>query len=131
MGAGILPTTIHNNKLHFLFGKENKFADTPGWSDFGGGTDHNETFMKTALREATEELTGFLGDGVDIKNHIKKNGGIFKIEHDNYHVHVFTMNYDENLPKYYNQNHAFLWKRMDKQLLNKTKLFENESDAGI
>ena len=24
MGAGILPTTIHNGKLFFLFGKENK-----------------------------------------------------------------------------------------------------------
>jgi hypothetical protein len=38
MGAGVLPATIHNNKIYFLFGKENKFADTPGWSDFGGGT---------------------------------------------------------------------------------------------
>jgi 8-oxo-dGTP pyrophosphatase MutT (NUDIX family) len=56
MGAGILPTTIHNNKLYFLFGKENKYADTPGWSDIGGGTDNDETFMQTAMREGTEEL---------------------------------------------------------------------------
>lgn len=50
MGAGILPTTIHNNKLYFLFGKENKYADTPGWSDIGGGTDNDETFMQTAMK---------------------------------------------------------------------------------
>ena len=46
MGAGILPTTIHDNKLFFLFGKENRFEDSaPGFSDFGGGTDDNETYM--------------------------------------------------------------------------------------
>ena len=63
MGAGILPTTIHNNKLFFLFGKENKYEDSaPGFSDFGGGTDNNETYFETAIREAGEELTGFLGN---------------------------------------------------------------------
>ena len=40
MGAGILPTTIHNGKLYFLFGKEGKYEDSaPGFSDFGGETD--------------------------------------------------------------------------------------------
>ena len=37
---------------------------------------------------------------------------------------MFFLQYDENLPKYYNQNHAFLWKRMDNKLLSKTRLFE-------
>ena len=41
MGAGILPTTIHNDKLYFLFGKENQYEDSAeGFSDFGGGTDN-------------------------------------------------------------------------------------------
>jgi hypothetical protein len=36
MGAGILPTTIHNNKLYFLFGKENQYEDSAHvFSDFG------------------------------------------------------------------------------------------------
>ena len=61
MGAGILPTSIHRGKLYFLFGKENKYADTPGFSDIGGGQDGNETFLQCAIREGTEELTGFLG----------------------------------------------------------------------
>jgi hypothetical protein len=34
------------------------------------------------------------------------------------------MDYDENLETYYNNNHKFLWERMDKQYLNSTKLFE-------
>ena len=73
MGAGILPTTIYNNKLYFLFGKEGKFEDNaPGYSDFGGGSDTNETFFNTATREASEELTGFLGDKKDICKLLKK-----------------------------------------------------------
>ena len=56
MGAGILPTTIHKNKLYFLFGKENKFEDSAeGFSDFGGGTDNNEDYLQTAVREGGEE----------------------------------------------------------------------------
>ena len=41
-----------------------------------------------------------------------------------YHVHMFHLPYDENLPKYYNQNHTFLWNKMDKIMLNDSKLFE-------
>jgi hypothetical protein len=67
MGAGILPATIYNGKLYFLFGKEGKHEDSaPGFSDFGGGTDNNESYMETAVREAGEELTGFLGDDRDV-----------------------------------------------------------------
>ena len=125
MGAGsILPITIHNNTLFFLFGKENELAETPGFSDFGGGIDGNETPLQTAYREGAEELTGFLGDGKELEQLIKKNGGTYNITHGTYHMHLFSLHYDENLPKYYNQNHRFLWNRMDKKKLEKTKLFE-------
>ena len=63
VAASILPITIHNNKLHFLFGKENPMEDSAkGWSDFGGRVDDGETIIQAALREGSEELTGFLGD---------------------------------------------------------------------
>lgn len=125
VAGSILPVSIHNNKLYFLFGKENPLEDSSkGWSDFGGGVEKGETPYTTAMREGGEELTGFLGDGKHIKKLIKKNGGVYKIQHNTYHAHLFFLDYDENLPKYYNQNHRFLWERMDKQLLSKTKLFE-------
>ena len=61
MGSGILPTTIHNGKLYFLFGKENKYEDVaPGFSDFGGGTDNKETFLSTAIRESGEDAGSLL-----------------------------------------------------------------------
>ena len=75
MGAGILPTTIHNNKLYFLFGKENKHENSAhGFSDFGGGKDNKESLFETAVREGSEELTGFLGSVQDVRKMLKKHG---------------------------------------------------------
>ena len=123
MGAGILPTTIHNGKLHFLFGKENQYADTPGWSDIGGGTDNNESFLETASREGMEELTGFLGMEKDIKKLLTQHG-TYKIEFGEpsrrYRIHIFPMKYDPNLPVYYNINHRFLERKLSKHLIEKS-----------
>ena len=124
-GSSVLPVTIHKGKLYFLFGKENEMEDSAkGYSDFGGGVEPGEAILDTAFREGGEELTGFLGNGKDLRKHIKSHGGIMKIITKTYHTHLFYLPYDENLPKYYNANHIFLWERMDKNVLSKTKLFE-------
>jgi len=124
VAGSILPITIHNNKLYFLFGKENILEKSAkGWSDFGGGCEKNETPFAAAIREGSEELTGFLGDEKQIKAMVKK-GGIYKMVYKDYHVHMFYMKYDENLPKYYNANHHFIWDRMDHKLLGDTRIFE-------
>lgn len=125
VAASILPVTIYKNKLLFLFGKENPLEDSSkGWSDFGGGVEKDETPYTTALREGSEELSGFFGNKKDIEKLIHKNGGFYKLVHNDYHVHLFYIHYDENLPNYYNKNHHFLWNRMDKHYLNNSKLFE-------
>ena len=124
VGSSILPACIHKGKLYFLFGKENTLADTPGWSDFGGGVDPGEGIFKTALREGGEELTGFLGDGKQIDALIRKNGGVYKMQYETYHVHLFNLAYNADLVKHYNDNHRFLWQRMNKKFLTNTKLFE-------
>jgi len=132
MGAGILPTTIRNNKLFFLFGKENKFEDSaPGFSDFGGGTDNNETFLQTAIREGGEELTGFLGSDKDVKRMLTRHG-TFTIDYPavpsssygTYRTHIFPMEYDPYLEMYYNNNQRFIQKRLDPEVIKKTKIFE-------
>lgn len=44
VAGSILPVTIHNGKLYFLFGKESPMEDSAkGWSDFGGRVDPGET----------------------------------------------------------------------------------------
>ena len=129
MGAGILPTTIHNGKLYFLFGKEGKYEDSaPGFSDFGGGTDNNESFLKTAIREAGEEFTGFLGNDNDVRKMLRKYG-TYNIDHktdghDTYRMHIFPFEYNEWLPHYYNNNQRFLQKRLPAKVFKTTKIFE-------
>jgi 8-oxo-dGTP pyrophosphatase MutT (NUDIX family) len=129
MGAGILPTTIHNGKLYFLFGKEGKYEDTaPGFSDFGGGTDNKETFLSTAIRESGEEFTGFLGNNKDIRNLLTKHG-TYNIDHkseghNTYRTHIFPFEYNHWLPHYYNNNQRFLQKHMAPKIFKTTKIFE-------
>lgn len=131
-GSSILPVALNKGKLYFLFGKENPLEDSArGFSDFGGGMEKGEKPIETAVREGSEELTGFLGSPAQIRRHIKKAGGTYAFTHTNaknselnYTVHIVRYNYDENMPKYYNNNHHFLWNRMNHKLLNSTKLFE-------
>ena len=125
MGAGILPTAIHQGKLYFLFGKENRFADTPGWSDFGGGAEDGENYMTTAIREAEEEMTGFLGGEKDIKRLLKRYG-TYDITNAKYRMHIFPMAYDHLLPFYYNNNQRFLQRRLDPNVIKTTKIFEKD-----
>ena len=132
MGAGILPTTIYNNKIYFLFGKENKYEDSAeGYSDFGGGTDNKETYFNTAIREGGEELTGFLGSSSDIKKMLKKYG-TYNIDYKSYpkfatyRMHIFPIEYNPFLSHYYNNNQRFLQKRLDQNVIKKSKIFEKE-----
>lgn len=128
MGGSILPTTIHNGQIYFLFGKERDIDENPGWSDFGGGTDKGETFIQTAIREGGEELTGFLGNDTDIRQMLHKYGTYtidYKSEgYDTYRCHIFPMEYDHLLPHYYNNNQQFLQKRLDPKIIRDTKIFE-------
>ena len=129
MGAGILPTTIHNGKLYFLFGKESKYEDSaPGFSDFGGGTDNNESFFETAIREAGEEFTGFLGTDNDVRKMLRRCG-TYNIDykpngHKTYRMHIFPFEYNHWLPYYYNNNQRFLQKRLSPIIFKTTKIFE-------
>lgn len=125
VAASLLPITIYKNKLYFLFGKENDMEDSAkGWSDFGGRVEKDENIYEGALREGSEEMTGFLGDPRELRALIRRNGGTFKLELNKYHVHFFYLPYDKNLTTYYNNNHKFLWNRMNHNVLNKTRLFE-------
>jgi len=128
MGGSILPVTLHNDKVYFLFGKERDIDENPGWSDFGGGTDKGETFIQTAIREGGEELTGFLGSDSDIKKMLNKYG-TYNIDYNSegystYRCHIFPMEYDPMLPHYYNNNQKFLQKRLEPKIIRDTKIFE-------
>jgi len=128
MGGSILPATIYNNKLYFLFGKEREIDENPGWSDFGGGTENGESFFDTAIREGSEELTGFLGNSSDIKKLLNKYGTYnidFKSHgHSTYRAHIFPMKHDDYLPHYYNNNQRFLQEKLNPSIIKDSKVFE-------
>lgn len=130
MGAGVLPFCFINGKLNLLFGKERDIDENPGWSDFGGGTDPGETYLETAARECSEEISGFLGSTSQIKSMLKKNGyiNVFLPNPQNikkgYMVFLTPIDYDEKLVEYFNIHQAFIHKKMDKQTIKKSKLFE-------
>ena len=126
-GSSVLPVAIHKNQLYFLFGKENPKEDSAkGFSDFGGSIEGKDSASDTAMREGAEELTGFLGNPQELRKHIEIHGGTLQFRLEHYFTHIFYMDFDPNLPKYYNMNHDFLWKskNIDNEVLNKSKLFE-------
>ncbi len=133
MPAGsILPVAIHKGKLYFLFGKENPMEDSShGFSDFGGGKEAGESFFDAAIREGSEELTGFFGSPAQLKKRIRKNGGYFAMPYhfddgNEYRVHIIRSDYDEELVEHFNNNHRFLWehKAINNKILNGSRLFE-------
>lgn len=130
MGAGILPVCKINNKIYFLFGKERNIDENPGWSDFGGGSDPNESFFETATRECSEEISGFLGSKTEIKNMLNKNGylNIFlpneKSKSNGYKVYITPIKYDPYLSIYFNNHQKFIHKNLDAKIIKSSKLFE-------
>ena len=127
-GGGILPVAIKNNKIYFLFGKENELDDTPGWADFGGGSEDDENSFDTALREGSEEINGFLGSREKLRKVVKKHK-IVTVKFKTYTTYIFKMDYDENLPQYYKNNYEFFSRylphvkhKKDNGLLEKAKI---------
>ena len=128
MGGGALPIAYNkkNKKVYLLFGKENEYLnkDSPGFSDFGGGEKPGESALDTALREGCEELNGFFGCEGEIKRLIKENL-VTSLNHDRYTTFLFEIDYDENLPYYFNNNYKFLKGHVNKLVRHATNgLFE-------
>ena len=131
MGGGALPVAYNkkNKKVYLLFGKENEYLnkDSPGWSDFGGGEKTGESALDTALREGCEELNGFFGCEGDIKRLIKDNL-VTSLNHERYTTFLFEIDYDENLPVYFNNNYKFLKSHVNNLVRHTTNgLFEKSN----
>ena len=131
MGGGALPVAYNkkNKKVYLLFGKENEYLnkDSPGWSDFGGGEKPGESALDTALREGCEELNGFFGCEGDIKRLVKDNL-VTSLNHERYTTFLFQIDYDENLPVYFNNNYKFLKSHVNNLVRHSTNGLFEKSD---
>lgn len=128
-GGGILFTSLYKNKLYFLLGRENKFCVNGAgkWCDFGGGVDKNEKSIKEAVsREASEELSGFLGIKSDILETLLKSKNNFTIDNDGYRIFIVPTEYDENLPTYFNNNQQIIQKYVSANIRKTNKIFEKD-----
>lgn len=124
VASAFLPVCIMNDRLFFLFGKEANNDSSPGFSDFGGGVEKTEDIYEAGLREFAEETTGFMGDAPELGKMVQRNGGVYKMKHDEYNIHIFRHEYDPKMVKYYNNNHKFVYDRMNHTQLRRTKIFE-------
>jgi hypothetical protein len=127
-GVGFLPVAMYKNKLYFLFGKE---RDRPnetarGWADFGGGSEEGETIYQTASREGAEELSGFLGNQKKIRSLLNKKKLVIKTDDKNYNTFIVPIEYDENLPKYFNNQISFINGYVGNYKLNNTTMYEKQ-----
>jgi hypothetical protein len=119
MGAGVLPVAIHQGHLFFLFGEE---FDEHKWIDFGGGAKPGESTLQNAIREGCEELNGFFGSANEFKQLIKNNVRL-KLNLERYTTFIVQVDYDPNLPFYFNNHHKFIKTHLP-HLVGKNGLFE-------
>lgn len=115
MGAGIIPIAVYKGTLFVLLGKERfKENNKNLWCDFGGSVDKKNIYeinnpYYTAIREGVEELNGLLGDFKILKNNVDKNSVCNISNNENtYHSFLFNIDYDINLPIYFNNQNKFI-----------------------
>ena len=121
MGAGILPLAFHHGLIYILLGQE---RSNNLWSDFGGSSNKYEKPYETAVREANEELNGFLGTQKELEMYCNNNY-LFSIKHNRYKSFIINLSYTECLPRMYNNNYKFIEKNLRNEL-NIDGLFEKK-----
>lgn len=127
-GAGVLPVALHRGKIYFLFGRENKYNDTPGWSDFGGGMEKGETVIDTNLREIEEETCGFI-QKQEIIDSMNRHGVVsFTMSSSGrkYTTTLVKIPYDEKLPYYFNKNRLTIDKYVNSKIISSNVIFEKD-----
>ena len=103
MGAGILPVALYRGTLFLLLGQE---RHNHLWCDFGGSPNKGESPFKTAIREGSEELNGFLGSDEDLELTVNCNL-VLSICYQKYTTYVFRTKYNKELPYYFSNVNEF------------------------
>jgi hypothetical protein len=79
------------------------------------------------LREGCEELNGFFGCEGDIKRLVKDNL-VTSLNHERYTTFLFQIDYDDNLPVYFNNNYKFLKSHVNNLVRHSTNGLFEKSD---
>ena len=124
--ASILPVRVRRGRLEFLFGKEKASDATPGWSDFGGGVDRGESPREAAIREAGEELTGFLGSRARVVRLVREALVLQPLP--TYTCHIIFLGEEDGdtdqLVLFFNRNAHYVHAHLDPAVIRRSKIFE-------
>ena len=114
--TGVLPFSINvkTKEIYFLLGQEAKvpgWSESEKWSDFGGSPkDEYEDPLISASREFYEESMGIFGCESTIRNKLVSVGKPIHLTSSNAVIYLLPIDYDEELPKYYNNIYNYLTK---------------------
>lgn len=128
MGAGVLPMAWYKGKRYFLFSRETidmKGDGSGKLSDFGGSKERNETPYATAVREAHEESSGFLGSKTDIKNLIRYHKEA-RISTKTYTTYIVEILYDRELPRDFQKDYRYVKKHNPELIYKHNGLYEKD-----
>lgn len=132
-GGGIIPFSYYNGDLYFLFGRESKdikWSEKGLWSNFGGTINRTkESNMEGIVREFWEESSGIFGTKDGIESYIRESFKKLLVVHSPVYkgaVIFLPVEYDKNLPKYFNWNYA-----QSKNLLNGKRELEKVRQRGL
>ena len=128
MGAGLLPVSIRNGEIFFLFGEERKRPNETarGWADFGGTPERNELNIDTAAREGSEELSGFLGTPQKVKELLKGKKLVLKPKDTAYTSFLIPIDYSDEIIRYFNNQVDFLNEYLPSNITNTSVIYEKE-----
>lgn len=126
IGSGILPVSIKNQQIFFLFGLERDgyIPSVKGYSDFGGKSDLDEDIKDTACREAFEESNGFLGTPKALKKKLNNNL-ILSIKSGQYTSFLIKFKYSKSLIKRFKSNYNCI-KKNHPDIIKNNHLFEKK-----
>jgi hypothetical protein len=132
-GGGIIPFSYDSGNIYFLFGRESKdirWSEKGLWSNFGGTINKTkESNIEGIVREFWEESSGIFGTKDSLENYIIENFNKLLIVFSPVYkgaVIFLPVNYDKNLPKYFNWNYL-----QSKMILNGKKELERVRQRGL
>jgi len=111
-GAAVYPVSLQDDKLVFLLGEEDSYADS--YSEyrkvaaFGGRTNIGESLEDCASREAFEELNGLYYTIDEWKSEFKNKNCVGVVEYDDSKAYIVYVPYDKLITQHFNGTRALL-----------------------
>jgi len=116
MFVGVQPFCILNNEIMFLIGQEKEeigYKDSLKWSGFGGLKNNNESYLRGAIRECSEEIMGIFSE-IEIKKRIINRPVYYR----NSCIYFMKVDFNKNLPLLFDNFYKYVKKAININIAN-------------